>query len=240
MTSTFSVCRVLSESYFEERIAELPAFNPEEVLPSPTLQSLATSPRVILDSYRKKARNSTGRIHFSKATFMLYGCGIKTFLCHCIVFIFLLDPNTFLLLQSLTSCALEPEPPEEPSSPRRKTRRLSSCSSEPNTPKSAAKCEGEIFTFDRAGTTGMLDRGAAAGENSKKGALKSDPMSSSLNQVQREKIFLETLTGSPTRLCAEPWISAGPWSCSCFKNMASFPQVKHKHIRNDLTIPTRD
>nr|XP_040045421.1 protein capicua homolog isoform X3 [Gasterosteus aculeatus aculeatus] len=99
--------KVLSESYFEERIAELPAFNPEEVLPSPTLQSLATSPRVILDSYRKKARNST-----------------------------------------------EPEPPEEPSSPRRKTRRLSSCSSEPNTPKSAAKCEGEIFTFDRAGTTG--------------------------------------------------------------------------------------
>lgn len=40
---------------------------------------------------------------------------------------------------------------EEPSSPRRKTRRLSSCSSEPNTPKSAAKCEGDIFTFDKAG-----------------------------------------------------------------------------------------
>lgn len=42
---------------------------------------------------------------------------------------------------------------EDPSSPRRKTRRLSSCSSEPNTPKSAAKCEGDIFTFDRAGMT---------------------------------------------------------------------------------------
>lgn len=41
---------------------------------------------------------------------------------------------------------------EDPSSPRRKTRRLSNCSSEPNTPKSAAKCEGDIFTFDRAGT----------------------------------------------------------------------------------------
>ncbi len=43
---------------------------------------------------------------------------------------------------------------EDPSSPRRKTRRLSSCSSEPNTPKSAAKCEGDIFTFDRTGMRG--------------------------------------------------------------------------------------
>lgn len=40
---------------------------------------------------------------------------------------------------------------DDPSSPRRKSRRLSSCSSEPNTPKSAAKCEGDIFTFDRTG-----------------------------------------------------------------------------------------
>ncbi|CAL1583537.1 unnamed protein product [Knipowitschia caucasica] len=99
---------VLSGAYFEERFAELPEFNPEEVLPSPTLQSLATSPRAILGSYRRKRRNSTD-----------------------------LDAN-----------------PEEPSSPRRKTRRLSSCSSEPNTPKSAAKCEGDIFTFDRAGAEG--------------------------------------------------------------------------------------
>lgn len=99
---------VLSEMYFEERFAELPEFNPEEVLPSPTLQSLATSPRAILGSYRKKRRNSTEL--------------------------------------ELTA--------EDPSSPRRKTRRLSSCSSEPNTPKSAAKCEGEIFTFDRPGTEG--------------------------------------------------------------------------------------
>nr|XP_057902573.1 protein capicua homolog isoform X2 [Doryrhamphus excisus] len=100
--------KVLSETYFEERFAELPEFNPEEVLPSPTLQSLATSPRAILGSYRRKRRNSTE-----------------------------LEPTM-----------------EDPSSPRRKTRRLSSCSSEPNTPKSAAKCEGEIFTFDRAGTDG--------------------------------------------------------------------------------------
>ncbi|KAJ4927914.1 hypothetical protein JOQ06_015715 [Pogonophryne albipinna] len=100
--------KVLSETYFEERFAELPEFNPEEVLPSPTLQSLATSPRAILGSYRRKRRNST----------------------------------------ELEVTA------EEPCSPRRKTRRLSSCSSEPNTPKSAAKCEGEFFTFDRAGTEG--------------------------------------------------------------------------------------
>ncbi|KAL3043484.1 hypothetical protein OYC64_003364 [Pagothenia borchgrevinki] len=100
--------KVLSETYFEERFAELPEFNPEEVLPSPTLQSLATSPRAILGSYRRKRRNST----------------------------------------ELEVTA------EEPSSPRRKTRRLSSCSSEPSTPKSAAKCEGEFFTFDRAGTEG--------------------------------------------------------------------------------------
>uniref|UniRef100_A0A3B5RE55 Protein capicua homolog n=1 Tax=Xiphophorus maculatus TaxID=8083 RepID=A0A3B5RE55_XIPMA len=95
---------VLSETSFEERFAELPEFNPEEVLPSPTLQSLATSPRAILGSYRKKRPNST-----------------------------------------LDGAA------EDPSSPRRKTRRLSSCSSEPSTPKSAAKCEGDIFTFDRPG-----------------------------------------------------------------------------------------
>lgn len=92
--------RVLSEVDFEERFAELPEFKPEEVLPSPTLQSLATSPRAILGSYRKKH----------------------------------LDSST-----------------EDPISPKRKMRRRSSCSSEPNTPKSA-KCEGDIFTFDRTGT----------------------------------------------------------------------------------------
>ncbi|XP_066530289.1 protein capicua homolog [Hoplias malabaricus] len=95
---------VLSGTYFEERLAELPEFKPEDVLPSPNLQSLATSPRAILGSYRKKRRNSTD-------------------------------------LDSV----------DDPSSPRRKSRRLSSCSSEPNTPKSAAKCEGDIFIFDRTG-----------------------------------------------------------------------------------------
>ncbi|XP_055021364.1 protein capicua homolog [Boleophthalmus pectinirostris] len=99
-----SVDKVLSEVYFEERFAELPEFRPEEVLPSPTLQSLATSPRAILGSYRRKRKNST----------------------------------------DLDSA------PDEQVSPKRKSRRRSSCSSEPNTPKSAAKCEGDIFTFDRA------------------------------------------------------------------------------------------
>lgn len=42
---------------------------------------------------------------------------------------------------------------DEQVSPKRKSRRRSSCSSEPNTPKSAAKCEGDIFTFDRPGKT---------------------------------------------------------------------------------------
>lgn len=56
---------MLSEVYFEERFAELPEFRPEEVLPSPTLQSLATSPRAILGSYRRKRKNSTGHTkHF--------------------------------------------------------------------------------------------------------------------------------------------------------------------------------
>ncbi|XP_070823584.1 protein capicua homolog isoform X3 [Chaetodon trifascialis] len=100
--------RVLSEVYFEERFAELPEFRPEEVLPSPTLQSLATSPRAILGSYRRKRKNSTD-----------------------------LDSAT-----------------DDQVSPKRKSRRRSSCSSEPNTPKSAAKCEGDIFTFDRAATDG--------------------------------------------------------------------------------------
>uniref|UniRef100_A0AAX7SEG5 Protein capicua homolog n=1 Tax=Astatotilapia calliptera TaxID=8154 RepID=A0AAX7SEG5_ASTCA len=99
-----SVDKVLSEVYFEERFAELPEFRPEEVLPSPTLQSLATSPRAILGSYRRKRKNSTD-----------------------------LDSAT-----------------DEQISPKRKSRRRSSCSSEPSTPKSAAKCEGDIFTFDRA------------------------------------------------------------------------------------------
>lgn len=62
----FCVCRkhsgVSTEMYFEERFAELPEFNPEDVLPSPTLQSLATSPRAILGSYRRKRRNSTGEM----------------------------------------------------------------------------------------------------------------------------------------------------------------------------------
>ncbi|XP_053308020.1 protein capicua homolog isoform X2 [Spea bombifrons] len=100
-----SVDKVLSEVDFEERFAELPEFKPEEVLPSPTLQSLATSPRAILGSYRKKRKNSTD-----------------------------LDSST-----------------EDPISPKRKMRRRSSCSSEPNTPKSA-KCEGDIFTFERTGS----------------------------------------------------------------------------------------
>lgn len=49
--------------------------------------------------------------------------------------------------------------PEDPTSPKRKMRRRSSCSSEPNTPKSA-KCEGDIFTFDR---TGAVVVGGAGG-----------------------------------------------------------------------------
>ncbi|XP_060760822.1 protein capicua homolog isoform X4 [Neoarius graeffei] len=114
-STTGSVDKVMSGTYFEERLAELPEFKPDDALPSPSLQNLATSPRAILGSYRKK-RNSTD-------------------------------------LDSI----------DDPSSPRRKSRRLSSCSSEPNTPKSAAKCEGDIFTFDRtAGETedilGELDR----------------------------------------------------------------------------------
>ncbi|KAF4088316.1 hypothetical protein AMELA_G00082520 [Ameiurus melas] len=106
-----SVDKVLSEVYFEERFAELPEFRPEEVLPSPTLQSLATSPRAILGSYRRKRKNSTGERDLDSST-------------------------------------------DDPISPKRKSRRRSSCSSEPNTPKSAAKCEGDIFTFDRPGTDG--------------------------------------------------------------------------------------
>ncbi|XP_067874820.1 protein capicua homolog [Heterodontus francisci] len=99
--------QVLSEVDFEERFAELPEFRPEEVLPSPTLQALTTSPRAILSSYRKKRKNSTD-----------------------------LDSST-----------------EDPISPKRKIRRRSSCSSEPNTPKSANR-EGDIFTFDKPAAQG--------------------------------------------------------------------------------------
>lgn len=51
--------------------------------------------------------------------------------------------------------------PEDPTSPKRKMRRRSSCSSEPNTPKSA-KCEGDIFTFDRTGAG--TEAGGAMGD----------------------------------------------------------------------------
>ncbi|XP_026173202.1 protein capicua homolog isoform X3 [Mastacembelus armatus] len=114
-----SVDKVLSDVYFEERFAELPEFRPEEVLPSPTLQSLATSPRAILGSYRRKRKNSTD-----------------------------LDSAT-----------------DDQVSPKRKSRRRSSCSSEPNTPKSAAKCEGDIFTFDRADSTCAPPLPATDGED---------------------------------------------------------------------------
>ncbi|KAL2083846.1 hypothetical protein ACEWY4_019364 [Coilia grayii] len=114
-----SVDKVLSEVYFEERFAELPEFRPDEVLPSPTLQSLATSPRAILGSYRRKRKNSTD-----------------------------LDSST-----------------EDPVSPKRKSRRRSSCSSEPNTPKSAAKCEGDIFTFERSGVASVACVSGADGED---------------------------------------------------------------------------
>lgn len=57
---------MLSDVYFEERLAELPEFRPEEVLPSPTLQSLATSPRAILGSYRRKRKNSTGSLLYKR------------------------------------------------------------------------------------------------------------------------------------------------------------------------------
>lgn len=111
---------------------------------------------------------------------------------------------------------------EDPSSPRRKTRRLSSCSSEPNTPKS----DGDIFTFDRAGTTGNIRHNSC--RTAPKGVLKVMPMHSLFNPVQKERIFSGIWTGSPARLCVELWTSAGPWSCSCFRNMASFPQVNHQ------------
>lgn len=176
VAAVVSVCRVLSETYFEERFAELPEFNPEEVLPSPTLQSLATSPRSILASYRKKRRNSTGEIIYRKTEWKwtlvtLSHTKLKVIhnkykyraICFylilsylaLIVFVSCLPPFHVMYLETdLTA--------EDPSSPRRRIRRLSSCSSEPNTPKSAAKCEGDIFTFDRAGKTGTAGETAAA------------------------------------------------------------------------------
>lgn len=67
------------ETNFEERFAELPEFNPEEVLPSPTLQSLATSPRAILGSYRRKRRNSTGETqHILHAIHVLFYFSINS------------------------------------------------------------------------------------------------------------------------------------------------------------------
>lgn len=121
---------------FEERFAELPEFRPEEVLPSPTLQSLATSPRAILGSYRKKRKNSTGRGTWDPGV----GRG----------------QTGAAFSEPVYVCADLDSAPEDPTSPKRKMRRRSSCSSEPNTPKSA-KCEGDIFTFDRTGAGTLAD-----------------------------------------------------------------------------------
>lgn len=94
---------------------------------------------------------------------------------------------------------------EDPSSPRRKTRRLSSCSSEPNTPKSAARCDGDIFTFERTGTPAP----AAAGRLHKL-LLRGSKVSCFLfNSTQKERISWEIWTGSPAHLCVELWTSAG-------------------------------
>lgn len=133
------MCRVLSEVYFEERFAELPEFRPEEVLPSPTLQSLATSPRAILGSYRRKRKNSTGERGKNKEF------SVQRPTC------FYSKSNNKIMM--LVLCADLDSSTDDPISPKRKSRRRSSCSSEPNTPKSAAKCEGDIFTFDRPGKT---------------------------------------------------------------------------------------
>ena len=80
----------------------------------------------------------------------------ESFRCLFIVLIFsfvqsLLMHSPFPFPSSVVYPELETSA-EDPSSPRRKTRRLSSCSSEPNTPKSAARCDGDIFTFERTGT----------------------------------------------------------------------------------------
>lgn len=133
------MCRVLSEVYFEERFAELPEFRPEEVLPSPTLQSLATSPRAILGSYRRKRKNSTGERGKNKEF------SVQRPTC-----VYSKSNNKIM---TLVLCADLDSSTDDPISPKRKSRRRSSCSSEPNTPKSAAKCEGDIFTFDRPGKT---------------------------------------------------------------------------------------
>lgn len=59
-------------------------------------------------------------------------------------------------MMMIVLCADLDSSTDDPISPKRKSRRRSSCSSEPNTPKSAAKCEGDIFTFDRPGRTTQI------------------------------------------------------------------------------------
>lgn len=94
---------------------------------------------------------------------------------------------------------------EDPSSPRRKTRRLSSCSSEPNTPKSAARCDGDIFTFERTGTPAP----AAAGRLQTLLPRRSKVALFLFNSTQKERIFWEIWTGSPAHLCVALWTSVG-------------------------------
>lgn len=73
-------------------------------------------------------------------------------------------------------------------------------------------------------------------KNRTKRCIESDTVLTSFKQVWKERIFLEIWTGSPTRLCVELWISAAPWSCSCFRNMDSFPQVNHQKIEHNVVF----
>lgn len=107
---------------------------------------------------------------------------------------------------------------EDPSSPRRKTHRLSSCSSEPNTPKSAAKCEGEIFTFDRPGRT------APTGKSNAELCNKSPDIPSCLNRYRGRR--------SSRRL------GPGPLLVSA-QNSRSAPGPRHAAVSGTWLLPLR-
>lgn len=144
---------------------------------------------------------------------------------NCTVFSLLLFLCDFdLLFLSLFFPSLDLDSADDPSSPRRKSRRLSSCSSEPNTPKSAAKCEGDIFTFDRAG--GLI--------SIYKLTLINPYLMISIYicflvicvyQLERRSIFWRSWTACRPPLCVGCWTSGVHSSCNSSRSTAFSPQV---------------
>ncbi len=120
--------------------------------------------------------------------------------------------------------SLDLDSADDPSSPRRKSHRQSSCSSEPNTPKSAAKCEGDIFIFDKAGGLSFMFKLSLMDEYIKI-CIYVCFLVFCVYQLERQSIFSRSWTVCHLHLCVGCWTSGVRSLCSSSRSTASSPQV---------------